>query len=119
MRILPLTALAAAATLWAGAAAAHAFLDHADPKVGSQVQGPRLLRLWFTQPLVPAFCRVTVSGPAGFGGAGPATPAPGDRQSLVVALNGPAPPGVYMVRWHVLSVDTHVTEGDYSFTVRP
>jgi methionine-rich copper-binding protein CopC len=27
------------------------------------------------------------------------------------------PPGTYKVRWHVLSVDTHKTEGSYSFTV--
>jgi methionine-rich copper-binding protein CopC len=26
-------------------------------------------------------------------------------------------PGSYTVTWHVLSVDTHRTEGSYSFTV--
>jgi methionine-rich copper-binding protein CopC len=26
-------------------------------------------------------------------------------------------PGRYRVKWRVLSVDTHVTEGDYSFDV--
>jgi methionine-rich copper-binding protein CopC len=26
-------------------------------------------------------------------------------------------PGRYQVKWRVLSVDTHVTEGDYSFDV--
>ena len=29
----------------------------------------------------------------------------------------PLPPGTYKVNWHVLSVDTHKTEGSYSFTV--
>ena len=26
-------------------------------------------------------------------------------------------PGTYRVRWHVLSVDTHKTEGSFTFTV--
>jgi methionine-rich copper-binding protein CopC len=28
-------------------------------------------------------------------------------------------PGVYRVKWHVVSVDTHRTEGDFNFTVKP
>jgi hypothetical protein len=118
MRSIMLAAFAALAL--AGAAQAHAFLDHADPRVGAQVKpSPRSVRLWFTQPLVAAFCQVTVTGPAGFGGAGPVHPAPGDRQSLVVDLRGPTPPGRYTVRWRVVSVDTHMTQGDFAFTVRP
>ena len=27
------------------------------------------------------------------------------------------PPGTYRVRWHVLSVDTHKTEGSFTFHV--
>jgi hypothetical protein len=26
-------------------------------------------------------------------------------------------PGTYRVNWHVLSVDTHTTEGNFTFTV--
>ena len=104
----------------AGAAQAHAFLDRADPRVGAVIrQAPRSLRLWFTQRLVAPFCQVTVTGPAGFGGAGPSHAAPGDPQSLVVDLRGPTPPGRYTVRWRVVSVDTHMTQGDFAFTVRP
>jgi methionine-rich copper-binding protein CopC len=111
--------LALALTL-AAPAGAHAFLDHASPKVGSTLRAaPASLQLWFTQGLVAASCRVTVEGPAGFGGAGPAQGAPGDSRSLVVALKGPTPPGVYKVRWRVLSVDTHATEGDFTFRVSP
>ena len=39
-----------------------------------------------------------------------------DRTLLVVPLPALAP-GRYTVRWRVLSVDTHVTEGDYHFDV--
>lgn len=120
MRVLvPLVAAAIASALGL-AADAHAFLDHASPRVGSVVTAaPARLQLWFTQGLVTPFCRVTVTGPPGFGGAGPVEPAPGDAESLTVALRSPTPPGVYTVRWRVLSVDTHITEGDFRFTVRP
>ena len=119
-RALRSALVAVALAIAAGAAQAHAFLDHADPRVGATVvRAPAQLRLWFTQALVPVFCRVTVSGPPGFGGAGPTGPAPGDPRSLVVGLRGPTPRGVYTVRWRVLSVDTHTTEGDFSFRVGP
>jgi methionine-rich copper-binding protein CopC len=102
------------------AAAAHAFLDRADPRVGSVVaHAPPTIRLTFTQGVVVAFCRVTVTGPPGFGGASPPHAVAGDPLSLAVDLKGPAPAGTYVVRWRVLSVDTHVTEGDFSFQVKP
>jgi copper resistance protein C len=42
-------------------ARAHAFLDHAEPRVGSTVQtAPRELSLSFTQDLEPAFSTVEV-----------------------------------------------------------
>ena len=115
-----LAAILAALALAPGAAVAHAFLDHASPRVGSKVAtAPQSVRLWFTQGVVPAFCQVTVTGPQGFGGAGAAHPAPGDDHSLIVDLRGSTPRGVYTVRWRVVSVDTHRTEGDFSFQVGP
>ena len=99
---------------------AHAFLDHAEPRVGSVVtKPPTTVRLTFTEGLEVVFCRVTVTGPAGFGGAGSVRSVPGDPKSLAVDLRSPTPPGAYVVRWRVLSVDTHVTDGDFSFRVRP
>ena len=101
-------------------AQAHAFLDRADPRVGSVVsRAPTSVRLTFTQGVEVVFCRVSVTGPAGFGGAGQTRAEPGDPKSLVVDLRSPTPPGTYAVHWRVLSVDTHVTEGDFSFQVRP
>src|SRR5260221_8812280 len=43
------------------AALAHAFLDHAVPAVGGTLRvAPTEVRLWFTEPLEPAFSQVTV-----------------------------------------------------------
>jgi methionine-rich copper-binding protein CopC len=101
-------------------ARAHAFLDRADPRVGSVVtRTPPAVRLTFTQGIVVPFCRIVVIGPPGFGGVGPPHAVPGDARSLAVDLKNPAPPGTYLVRWRALSVDTHVTEGDFSFQVKP
>jgi len=49
-----------------GKAVAHAFLDHAEPRVGNKVATPpREVTLWFTQKLEPAFSSVTVTNAAG------------------------------------------------------
>ena len=49
-----------------GEAHAHAFLDHAEPRVGNKVASPpREVTLWFTQKLEPAFSSVTVTNAAG------------------------------------------------------
>ncbi len=120
MRIFAFAVSAALVLGLAVAAQAHAFLDRADPRVGAVVaKPPTALRLTFTQGLEAVFCRVTVTGPPGFGGADAAHPVPGDPNSLTVDLHPPLPHGAYVVRWRVLSVDTHVTEGAYSFEVRP
>src|SRR6266705_549124 len=49
-----------------GEATAHAFLDHAEPRVGNKVDAaPREVTLWFTQKLEPAFSTITVTNAAG------------------------------------------------------
>jgi len=114
-----MAALAAAALAAAPAASeAHAFLDHASPAVGSSVPAaPAALTLWFTQDLEPAFSDVTVTDAAGARvDRGGATVPSGSPAELQVALK-PLPPGTYTVHWHVISVDTHPTEGTFTFDV--
>src|ERR1700752_665619 len=100
------------------AAYAQAMLDHAEPRVGSIVAAPpREISLWFTQKVEPAFSKIEV------------TDANGDRVDegnvhldesnptlLHIGLKALAS-GTYKVHWKVLSVDTHTTEGHFSFTV--
>jgi copper resistance protein C len=110
----------AASLVFGQTAAAHAFLDRAEPRVGSRVAAPPAqIRLRFTQGLEPTLCAVKVEGPAGFGGAEAAQPLSADPHVLVVALRKPVPPGRYVVRWRVVSTDGHITQGDFSFEVRP
>jgi methionine-rich copper-binding protein CopC len=97
---------------------AHAFLDHSDPAVGSTVSAsPAALNLWFTQELEPAFSWVTVTDRSGAAvNDGSAAIDSTDQTELTVKLKQ-LPAGTYTVKWHVLSVDTHTTEGDFTFQV--
>jgi methionine-rich copper-binding protein CopC len=112
------TTVALALLLVPGVVLAHAFLDHSDPAVGSTVPtSPDVMHLWFTQQLEPAFSTVTVTNQSGAAvNAAPAAIDPGNRSELDVKLNQ-LPAGTYKVKWHVLSVDTHTTQGDYVFHV--
>jgi methionine-rich copper-binding protein CopC len=100
--------------------AAHALLDHANPSVGSTVRGsPGEVKLWFTEALEPAFSTLRVVDGAGAQvDQGNKAVDPADRTVLKVSLR-PLSPGSYKVFWRVLSVDTHTTEGSFSFSVVP
>ena len=62
MRILTFAISALLTVVLGTGAEAHAFLDHAEPRVGSTVAtAPRALSLSFTQKLEPAFSSVEVT----------------------------------------------------------
>jgi len=115
MRILVAPASLLVAAFSATAAHAHAFLDHASPLVGGSVAtAPREVTLWFTQSLEPAFSRAEVTDASG------ARVDQGKAQisgsTMRVGLR-PLAAGTYRVHWHVLSVDTHTTQGSFTFHV--
>jgi copper resistance protein C len=104
--------------LLAVAAHAHASLDRADPRVGSQVQvAPAEVKLWFNEPLEMAFSSVTVLDASGQRvDRADAHLDAGDKALLRVSLP-PLAPGLYTVRWRAVSIDTHVTQGQFVFRV--
>jgi copper resistance protein C len=101
-------------------ASAHAFLDHADPKVGSKVStAPTEVKIWFTQELEPAFSSIKVFDSSGNEVDKKDTHQDdADKKLLKVSLNTLAT-GEYKVVWQVVSVDTHRTNGDFKFHVTP
>jgi hypothetical protein len=98
---------------------AHAFLDHAEPAVGSTVDTPPTeIKIWFTEKLEPAFSQIQLFDHHGKPVTqGHATVDPSDPSLLSLAVPALAP-GNYKVTWKVMSVDTHMTVGNFSFTVR-
>ena len=98
-----------------GEASAHALLDHAEPRVGNAVAtAPREVTLWFTQKLEPAFSSITVTNSAGQRVDAGKTRVSGNQMSVSLR-SGSA--GTYRVNWRVLSVDTHRTDGSFTFRV--
>jgi len=99
-------------------AGAHAFLERADPRVGSTVRtSPVEVRLWFTEQLEPAFSSVQVVDKSGQRvDKGDSQVDPAAPKQLRISLS-PLSPGTYKVIWRVLSVDTHVTKGTFTFRV--
>jgi copper resistance protein C len=114
--------LLAGAVFCAGlsAAEAHAFLDTAEPGVGATVTAaPAAVTLSFTEGLEPRFSSITVADASGQRvDLGDAHLVQGDQTRFAVGLK-PLPPGRYKVEWRVTSVDTHKTNGNFSFTVAP
>ena len=102
-------------------AQAHAFLDNATPRVGAVVKvPPNTIRIQFTQPIEPAFSHIRLFAPDGKPvNTGPAATDPSDQTQLIAPIIGALPPGRYEVRWDVLSVDTHRTNGHFPFTYQP
>ena len=101
----------------AGQAWGHAFLERAEPRVGSTVKAaPAQVRAWFTQNLEPAFSTMEVTGPSGQRVDEGKPRIEGNVMHVPLRADRP---GTYRVKWRVLSVDTHTTEGAFSFQVRP
>jgi methionine-rich copper-binding protein CopC len=99
---------------------AHTRLERSVPAADSTVvvSPPRLV-LWFSERLEPAFSEVQVLSAEGTQlDKGDAQVDADDGRQIGVSLPELAP-GSYRVHWRVLSVDTHVNEGDFTFDVRP
>jgi methionine-rich copper-binding protein CopC len=97
---------------------AHAFLQRADPGVGSAIQtSPSEVRIRFTDNVEPAASSIQVLDASG---------KEVDKRDLHVdrsdhALLHVSVPrlgtGIYKVVWRVVSADTHVTNGSFTFRI--
>ena len=114
MRNMTIVALCLAIFCGSTAAEAHAMLDHANPAAGSTVaSSPGTVTLYFTEQLEPKFSGAEVHS-AGAGRVDHGASVSGSTMRVRV---GHLAPGSYSVTWHTLSVDTHKTQGSFSFTV--
>ncbi len=102
-----------------GEAEAHAFLLKSAPAVGAAVTAPSTVRLEFSEGLELAFSGIDVTNGTGALVAAKNVRFNGADHKVLLADLPPLLPGTYRVKWHAVSVDTHRTEGDFSFTVKP
>ena len=99
---------------------AHAHLDHANPAAGGTVKSPpKEVTLSFTEAVEPKFSSIVVQDAKGAAmQSGTAQGVAGNTAQLRVGVK-PLPPGAYTVDWKVLSVDTHRSQGRFTYTVAP
>ncbi|WP_298098888.1 copper homeostasis periplasmic binding protein CopC [Brevundimonas sp.] len=114
---VPFVAVAAAAALAAGPAAAHARLVSATPAPNATVAPTRSISLTFSERSVPAFSGFDVVNSAGEKIAAE-TSFGEDGKTLAGTLARPLAAGVYRIDWRIASSDGHRMTGSYTFTVR-
>jgi methionine-rich copper-binding protein CopC len=106
--------------LLVGSALSHAMLERALPRVGSRVaEAPNHVELWFSEPLEAVFSTLQVFDESGrrVDRADMAVDEK-DRRHVTVSLPTLSA-GRYRVAWRAVSVDTHVTSGDFQFEIDP
>ena len=100
-------------------ASAHAYLVKSVPAGRATLfSSPEKIQLWFNERLEPKYSSASVFDPGGKRvDADNAQVSADDPKQLSVALKQ-LPSGRYMVKFRVLSVDGHVVEQSFPFTVR-
>ncbi|MSY13895.1 MAG: hypothetical protein F2673_12275, partial [Actinobacteria bacterium] len=104
----------------AAAASAHASLDDASPRAGAVLEGPPVeVVLDFDSEVVQQLTGLRLLDATGADVLLNAPLDTPDRTQVVVPLRNPedVPAGVYVVRYRVTSVDSHVMHGAFTFQV--
>jgi methionine-rich copper-binding protein CopC len=117
--LLPVSLLAFVVVMMGGVqdAAAHSFPEEENPAAGQTVAAaPSEVKIKFDAPIEKLFATVAVLDADGQNLADGAPEVSSDGIELTVKLRA-LKPGGYTVKWGVVCVDTHHTEGSYSFTV--
>jgi copper resistance protein C len=98
---------------------AHAFLDHADPKVGAIIAtSPTEIKIWFTEEIEPAFSTIEVRDAAGNQLDKKDTHLDASDKTLLIVSVPNLPDGKFTVTWSVVATDTHHTQGSFTFTIK-
>jgi methionine-rich copper-binding protein CopC len=104
------------------AVAPHAIVLESSPGPDAVLaRAPEQVTLRFNSRIEKRFTRVTLTradqAPVPVAVPETAAPATPDRLSIPLRSLGPLRPGVYVLRYRVLAVDGHITEGALRFTV--
>jgi copper resistance protein C len=100
-------------------AVAHSRLVKSDPAARAVIDAaPKELKLWFNEKVEPAFAKVWIVPEQA-----PEIPLAShgddsDQKLLIVTLPDTLPAGPVNIGYHVLSVDGHVVDDKFSFTIK-
>lgn len=111
--------IALAVALATPLAQAHAKIDSAEPKAGSELaSAPKQIVLHFNEKLEPAFIKIELFDAGNAAVKLPkAVLATSDRATMSTPLP-PLPAGQYQVRWSAMARDGHKVKGEYRFKVK-
>jgi methionine-rich copper-binding protein CopC len=112
---------AIAVAIFAGALAtlaiAHNKLMKTEPAAGAALKAsPSHVEMWFEEKPDLTVSKIAVKGPAGAVEMGPLHA--NTEKSLVADFKGKLANGQYVVSWQTAGDDSHVSKGDFSFSVR-
>lgn len=98
---------------------AHAYLVKSVPAQRAVLfRAPDKIQLWFNERLEPRYSSITVSDAEGRPmGAGKAEVNAQDPKQLAASIKS-LPAGRYLVKYRVLSVDGHIVQDQFPFTVK-
>jgi len=119
-RLLLGVACSGVATLAGGIhpARAHAALVRSEPSRRAVLtEPPKQVRLWFNEPVEPDYSSISLLDAAEhLVPTGQAKTSPGDGKLLILDLP-PLAPGRYTVRYRVNSIDGHIVEASFDFSL--
>jgi methionine-rich copper-binding protein CopC len=99
------------------AASAHSFPEQETPPAGATLtEPPTQVTIKYDAPIEKLFASLEVLNSAGQNETVGKPEVSPDGWNLSVPVNK-LPPGEYTVQWRVVCIDTHHTQGSYSFTV--
>jgi methionine-rich copper-binding protein CopC len=98
-------------------ASAHSFPESEVPSAGQKVaSAPSEVTINFDAPIEKLFAKLEVTDADGKNEAVGAPQISEDARVMSVKVN-PLKPGDYTVKWAVVGIDTHHTEGSYTFSI--
>jgi copper resistance protein C len=106
--------------IFSGAEAfAHAKLVKSDPGQRAVIKtAPKEIRLWFNEKLEPAYSSASLSDSNGKTLTTSAATIARDDPKRMTLTVAPLQPGVYRVKYRVLSIDGHTAESSFTFTLQ-
>ena len=97
---------------------AHAFLDSAEPAVGSTVKtSPTVVKIWFNRQLAKSGSTIAVYDTKGMEVDRKDFAVDPDEKFLMTVSVGQLPAGTYKVVWNAFCFDKHHTTGTFTFNV--
>ncbi|WP_338553041.1 CopD family protein [Paenibacillus sp. KS-LC4] len=94
---------------------AHANMERSTPLQDAELsESPSSIRIQYTEEFDPDLSRIVLEDEAGIAIKGKLS---AEKDRWLVYTIPKLSPGIYKVKWQVLSVDTHVTDGSFHFAV--